>query len=75
MGYFVGKSSLRTVRPGDSNWLLKDTVIVAPRAGFEIKNECPREYLSIIHECINNGWLRPVATVRDTELFWEEFSK
>lgn len=75
MGYIAGKSSLRTVRPGDSNWLLKDTVIVAPRAGFEIKNECPRSYASVIMECMERGWLTPVATVRDTELFWEEFSK
>ena len=25
----------------------------------------------IIQKCINYGWLKPVATVRDNELFWE----
>ena len=48
---------------------------MAPRAGFEINDKCPREYKLIINECLANGWLKPVATIKDTELFWEEFSK
>lgn len=48
---------------------------MAPRAGFEITNECPSSYKLIINECLSKGWLKPVATVKDTELFWEEFQK
>ena len=27
------------------------------------------------HECIECGWLKPVAYVKDSQLFWEEFQK
>jgi len=46
-----------------------------PRAGFEISRSCPDQYKQIISQCIDNGWLKPVAYVKDCELFWEEFSK
>lgn len=69
------QTTLRTVKQGDPKWLIVDGLVVAPRAGFEINQKCPREYKMIIAECIDKGWLKPVATVRDNELFWEEFHK
>lgn len=75
MSFTLRQTSLRTVKQGDSKWMLTDGMVTAPRAGFEISNNCPKEYRLIIQECINYGWLKPVATVRDNELFWEEFQK
>ena len=69
------QTTLRTVKQGDPKWLIVDGLVVAPRAGFEINQKCPREYKMIIAECIDKGWLKPIATVRDNELFWEEFQK
>lgn len=69
------KSSLRTVHQGDPKWMLRDGFILAPRAGFEISKNCPKEYKAIIARCIDKGWLKPLATVRDSELFWEELHK
>jgi hypothetical protein len=43
---------------------------MTPRAGFEINAQCPREYKMIISECINNGWLKPVAHVTERELLF-----
>jgi len=62
------KSKIRTVRQGDSQFMLKDDILACPRAGFEIAQQCPREYKLIIAECINNGWLKPVAHVYGKEL-------
>lgn len=56
-------SQIQTVKQGDPQWLLKDGVVVAPRAGFEISQRCPDNYASLIQECINYGWLKPVAYV------------
>lgn len=69
------QSSLRTIKKGDPKFILRDGFKIAPRAGVEISNECPREYRLIIATCMEKGWLKPFATVKDTELFWEEFSK
>ena len=71
----ITQTSLRTIKPGEPKWLIRDGFLVSPRAGFEISNSCPYEYRMVIDECLRNGWLKPVATVKDNELFWEEFSK
>jgi len=71
----TSKSSLRTIRQGDDKWLLRDGFTTAPRAGFEIDQKCPREYKLILQTCIKHGWLKPIANVKDHELFWEELQK
>jgi hypothetical protein len=64
----VTKSKIRTVKQGDPKFMLQDGMVVCPRAGFEINQQCPREYKLIIAECINNGWLKPVAHIYGKEL-------
>ena len=44
---------------------------MAPRAGFEISNDCPREYKLMIMEATKNGWLQPVAYMKESEYIWE----
>lgn len=51
--------------------MLDDGMIVSPRAGFEISSGCPRNYAEIIDECLRQGWLKPVAYVKESELMWE----
>lgn len=60
--------SIRSIRQGDPKFTLIDGLIACPRAGFEINQSCPQEYKLIISECINNGWLKPVAHVYGKEL-------
>jgi hypothetical protein len=69
------RSKIRTINMNDSDFMLQDGYIISPRAGLEIDKSCPREYIMIIRECLNKGWLKPVAYVKDNELFWEEFEK
>ena len=61
-------TNIRTIRQGDSKFILTDGLMICPRAGFEINEKCPREYKLIITECINNGWIKPVAHVYGKEL-------
>jgi hypothetical protein len=69
------QSQIRTLKQGDSNFQIQDKFVVAPRAGFEISNSCPKEYKLIIAECISNGWLKPVANVTERELIFMGLSK
>ena len=64
----IHESNIRTIRQGDPKFMLKDKIVICPRAGFEINEKCPREYKLIIAECINNGWIKPVAHVYGKEL-------
>jgi hypothetical protein len=68
MNITAHQSNIRTIRQGDPKFTLKDGFVISPRAGFEINQLCPREYKLIISECINNGWLKPVAHVYGKEL-------
>ena len=69
------QTSLRTVRPGDPDFCVWDGSMIAGRAGVEISNKCPSEYKEILNKAIINGWVTPIAVVKDSELFWQEFSK
>ena len=75
MTYKTETSSIRTIRKGEKGFMLVDGLFMSPRAGFEISRSAPDSYKQIISLCIDNGWLKPVAYVKDSELFWEEFSK
>lgn len=46
---------------------LYDGMVVGQRAGFEINKECPRDFKLIIQDCIDRGWLKPVAYMHDYE--------
>ena len=64
----VNKTNLITLKANDPDFLLRDKFVVSPRAGFEIDNRCPYNYRRVITECLQNGWLKPVATVYDHEI-------
>ena len=66
----------KTLRQSDPDFTFSPNgLTLIPRASFEINKECPREYKLIITECINNGWIKPVAHMRDTEYTMELLQK
>ena len=75
MTFKVEQSTVRTIRKGEKGFMLSDGLIASPRAGFEMSNNMPSQYRTMFLQCIENGWIKPVAYVKDSELFWEEFSK
>jgi len=64
------QSNLKTLKKGDPDFTLVDGPMIADRAGFEITDNCPREYMRIIQHCYQKGWLKPVATVYEHEMMW-----
>lgn len=70
MSFKSHTSQIRTIRHNDPRFMIKDQLTVSPRAGFEINPSCPREYRMIIAECINNGWIKPVAYMKERELIF-----
>jgi hypothetical protein len=47
-------------------------IAVFPRAAIEISNKCPGQYKLMITEAVKNGWVQPVAYIRDSEYVWEK---
>jgi hypothetical protein len=75
MTYTVHQTQIRTLKSGDPKFHIQDKFVTAPRAGFEINKDCPREYKGIILQCLNNGWLKPIANVTERELLFMGLSK
>jgi len=64
------QSQIRTIKPGDKNFIITDRFTQANRAGFEISNNCPKEYRSILITALNAGWVKPIANVTERELLF-----
>lgn len=70
MNFTTSQTDIRTLKPGDKNFLIQGSLTVAQRAGFEISKDCPMEYQQIIQICINAQWLKPIAHVTERELLF-----
>jgi hypothetical protein len=68
MTYTFQKSQVRTIKPGDPNFVINDGLVRTNRAGLEISQRCPEKYKDLILECLSHGWLKPVANVTEREL-------
>ena len=75
MTYTTHQSQIRTLKPGDPNFVITDGLVQANRAGIEISQQCPSNYASLIAECINHGWIKPIAHVTERELIFMGLSK
>lgn len=70
MKFTTRQSQIRTLKQSDPRFHIHDEFTTAPRAGFEISSGCPENYKHLILECINHGWLKPVAHVTERELIF-----
>lgn len=75
MTYTIHRSQVHTIRQEDPNFTIQDGVTLTSRAGFEISNDCPRQYKLMIIEAMKNGWLQPVAHITERELIFMGLTK
>lgn len=75
MTYTFPDKTIKTIRKDDPDFTIINGISMAPRAGFEIAKECPREYRMIISTCINKGWLNPIAYIKESEYVWEKIGE
>lgn len=69
--YTTPNGVIRTIHKDDPDFHITNGITIAPRAGFEIAKECPREYLMILQTCMERGWLKPIAYMKESEYVWE----
>jgi hypothetical protein len=67
--------TIKTIRQDDPDFIIDDGIIMAPRAGIEISNDCPRQYKLMIIEAKKNGWLQSVAYMKKSEFVWEKLGE
>jgi hypothetical protein len=69
------EKTIKTIRQDDPDFHIHNGFVMAPRAGFEISNDCPRQYKLMIIEATKNGWLTPVAYMKESEFVWEKLGE
>jgi hypothetical protein len=73
---FKANRSHVTLRPGHEDFSFSpDGVTVVPRASIEISENCPAQYQKFLYECWGNGWIKPIAHMRDVEYTMELLKK
>jgi hypothetical protein len=75
MTFTTPDKTIKTIRKDDPDFHIHCEFLMAPRAGFEISNDCPRQYKLMIIEAIKNGWLQPVAYIKESEYVWEQLGE
>ena len=66
---------IKTIRQNDPAFHIHNGFTMAPRAGFEISNDCPYNHLQILKTCIDRGWIKPVAYMKESEYVWEKLGE
>jgi hypothetical protein len=73
---FKTKQSYVTLRPGHEDFSFSpDGISIVPRASIEISEKCPVEYRQILMQCMDFGWIKVVANMRETEYTMELLRK
>jgi hypothetical protein len=65
----------KEINQGDPDFTMTDGIKLVSRASFKISQRCPSNYASLIQECINHGWLKPVAYVKESDYVWEKLGE
>jgi hypothetical protein len=69
---FKSSQGFKMLKSGDRDFTFSPNgVTLVPRASLEISPNCPSEYKQIITQAYRNGWLKPVANIRNTEYLME----
>jgi hypothetical protein len=72
----ITSSRCKSLQPGDDDFTFSpDGITVVPRASLKISQRCPDNYKDLILECVNHGWIQPVANMRDVEYTMELLKK
>lgn len=72
MTFTLPDNIIKTIKQNDPDFHIDNGIVMAPRAGVEISNSCPRQYKLMIMEALKNGWLQPVAYMKENEYVWEK---
>ena len=62
--------TFKEIQQSDPDFIMTDGIKLVPRAAFNIAKECPREYLMILYTCMEKGWLKPVAHIKESDYVW-----
>ena len=74
MSFTSTPRQIRTIRQGDSGFMINDGMISYPRAMIHVLPECPSKVREYLQWAMENGYIKTVAHVYGKELTWEKLT-
>ena len=68
-------AKVKKITKGDNDFTFVHGVSVYSRASIEISSQCPVHMRLIIERALCDGYLKPVAYMKDTEYMWEKLAE
>jgi hypothetical protein len=63
------------IKQGDKGFKFISGYVEYPRAAILVTDECPARVRLDLQQYVSNGWITPVAYVKEDEYMWEKLKE
>ena len=63
------------IKPTDKGFKFTVEKVEFPRAAIAVEENCPHDVRLNLQLWVSNGWITPVAYIRETEYVWEKLKE
>ena len=75
MNLSVSNEKVLEIKQGDKGFKFTSGLVEYPRAAISVSNDCPARVRLELQQYVSNGWITPVAYVREDEYVWEKLKE
>ena len=75
MNLSVSNEKVLEIKQGDKRFKFTSGLVEYPRAAILVTDECPARIRLELQQWVSNGWITPVAYVRENEYVWEKLKE
>jgi hypothetical protein len=63
------------IKQGDKGFKFVSGLVEYPRAAILVEDSCPARVRLELQQWVSNGWITPIAYVRESEYIWEKLKE
>ena len=75
MNLSVNDEKVLEIKQGDKGFKFISGYVEYPRAAILVDDSCPARVRLELQQWVNNGWIMPVAYVKDKDFIWEKLQE
>ena len=75
MNFSVNNEKVLEIKQGDKGFKFISGLVEYPRAAILVTDECPARVRLELQQWVSNGWIAPIAYVREDEYMWEKLKE
>lgn len=75
MNLSANNEKVLEIKQGDKGFKFVSGLVEYPRAAILVEDNCPYDVKLKLQQYVSNGWITPVAYVRENEYVWEKLKE